>query len=252
KGLMLFICVVWATNFAVIKKIFDVLPDGVLDPSLYVACRFSLAAIVTAPFLIGSKLEWGLVRNGIAVGLCVFVGYIGQSLGILESTANKTAFFCSLNVVWVALVTGVRTQTFKKKTWAAVTLAILGAAVIELKGFVTPELNDLWLVLQPIGFGSGYLVLEENMKEYPQSARAITAIKLLTIATLTTLWAGLDGHSVADLAPILENPIATAGIMYTGLITTALAIYMQSVVFKKVSSTDASIILTSEPIWASA
>mmetsp|Transcript_2128 Transcript_2128/g.3349 ORF Transcript_2128/g.3349 Transcript_2128/m.3349 type:complete len:404 (-) Transcript_2128:158-1369(-) len=252
KGLMLLICIIWATNFAIIKEIFAVLPDGVLDPSLYVAIRFTLAAIVMAPGAAGSFNNWGLIRNGIGVGLCVFLGYIGQSLGILESTANKTAFFCSLNVVWVALVNGVRTGEFAKRTWAAIALAVTGAAFIELKGFVEPNLNDLWLILQPIGFGSGYLVLEENMKQYPESSKSITSWKLFTIGICTTTWAAMNGHTLDDLAPILESPIATAGILYTSLITTAFAILLQSIVFKKVSSTDASIILTSEPIWAAA
>mgnify|MGYP001403838973 CR=1 FL=1 len=37
---------------------------------------------------------------------------------------------------------------------------------------------------------------------------------------------------------------------YTGLITTAGAILLQSVAFKRVSAQDASIIIASEPVWA--
>lgn len=250
KGLMLFICVIWATNFAVIKKIFEVLPDGVLDPSLYVAIRFAIAAVVMLPGAIGSLRNWGLVKNGILVGLCVFLGYIGQSMGILTSTANKTAFFCSMNVIWVALVTALMTRKFSARTWVSVLLTVSGAAFIELRGVVAPTVNDLWLLLQPIGFGSGYLVLEQNMKQFPDSAQAITSLKLLTVSICTLAWAIFNGHKLADLKPILSNGIATAGLLYTGLFTTAFAILLQSVVFKRVSSTDASIILTSEPIWA--
>lgn len=250
KGLMLLICIIWATNFAVIKKIFEVLPDGVLDPSLYVAIRFAIAAVVMLPGAVGSLRNWGLIKNGVLVGLCVFLGYIGQSMGILTSTANKTAFFCSMNVIWVALVTALMSRKFSLRTWISVLLTVSGAAFIELRGVVAPTMNDLWLLLQPIGFGSGYLVLEHNMKQFPDSAQAITSIKLLTVSVCTLAWAVFNGHKLADLKPILSNGIATAGLLYTGLFTTAFAILLQSVVFKRVSSTDASIILTSEPIWA--
>ena len=39
---------------------------------------------------------------------------------------------------------------------------------------------------------------------------------------------------------------------YTGLISTALTIWLQAKVFKRLPSTDASIILASEPLWATA
>lgn len=134
KGLMLFICLVWATNFAIIKQIFDVLPRGVLDPSLYTAIRFTIAAAIMSPGIIGNLNQPGLIKNGILAGICIFIGYIGQSIGIMHSTANKAAFFCSLNVVWVALVSSALNKNFKKKTWIAVALAIIGAGFIELKG----------------------------------------------------------------------------------------------------------------------
>ena len=38
--------------------------------------------------------------------------------------------------------------------------------------------------------------------------------------------------------------------MYTGLITTALALWVESIAFKRVPATDASIILTTEPLFA--
>lgn len=250
KGAMMLICIIWSTNFAVIKQLFDALPPGVLDPSLYTAIRFTIAAVVMSPGAVGSLNKPGLVMNGILAGLCVFTGYFGQSIGLMHSTANKAAFFCSMNVVWVALVSGVMTKSFKKKTWLAVLLAVSGVGFLELRGTVVPSINDLWLLLQPLGFGTGYLVLERNMRDYPGSARAITSLKLITLSILTIIWALANGHSPQDVLPIFQNKVATLSILYTSLVTTAFAIYLQSIVFKKVTSTDASIILTTEPIWA--
>ena len=53
-----------------------------------------------------------------------------------------------------------------------------------------------------------------------------------------------------DFSPILESSVATAGILYTGLITTALALWVESMAFAKVPATDASLILTTEPLFA--
>lgn len=55
---------------------------------------------------------------------------------------------------------------------------------------------------------------------------------------------------IPDFTPILESPLALGGIAYTGLITTALALWVESIAFKRVPATDASIILTTEPLFA--
>jgi hypothetical protein len=47
RGVVLGICLVWSTNFAVIKEIFQAAPT--IDPSLYAAIRFSLASLVMLP-----------------------------------------------------------------------------------------------------------------------------------------------------------------------------------------------------------
>ena len=47
RGVVLFICIVWSTNFTVCKEIYQAVPS--IDPSLYAAIRFSLAAGVLLP-----------------------------------------------------------------------------------------------------------------------------------------------------------------------------------------------------------
>merc|ERR1712071_674492 len=55
---------------------------------------------------------------------------------------------------------------------------------------------------------------------------------------------------VPDITPVLNSQAALAGVLYTGLITTALALWVESIAFKRVPATDASIILATEPLFA--
>ena len=64
------------------------------------------------------------------------------------------------------------------------------------------------------------------------------------------MWAMSEGHNLAEVEDVLTNPIASKILTYTGLVTTAGAILLQSVAFKRVSAQDASIIIASEPVWA--
>ena len=240
----------WSTNFAVVKDIFDDVPD--MDPSLYCALRFLIAGIVMLPNAFGRFQNTDLFLRSSYIGLSVFIGYIGQTVGMQAgSTADKSAFICSLNVVWVALYTSVISKNFRRETWVAVSLAIFGVGFLELAGSTPVEMSDLWLILQPLGFGSGYLLLEDVIKDYPGEAAAITSFKLIAITLLSCTWAFIvDGNGFNDVSEVFESQIAVAGILYTGLFTTAAAIWVQSIAFKKVSAKDVSMILTTEPIWA--
>lgn len=250
KLLMLAVCIIWSTNFSVIKLILYSVPDGLLEPSLYLSIRFSIAAVLLSPLLVGKYKNKDLTLNGLLLGAAIFVGYLGQSLGLEVSTADKSAFFCSLHVVFVPLVNQLLTKTFKLQTWVAVAFSVIGVALIELKGSVQPEIGDLLLVLQPIGFGSGYLLLERLIKKYPDEARAITAYKITGVAICSLIWTFFNGTTFDDLAPLVDNSTAISGLLYTSVVTTSFAIWLQSIVFKRVPATDASIILTSEPLWA--
>jgi len=248
RGVVLGICLIWSTNFAVIKEIFQAAPT--IDPSLYAAIRFSLASIVMLPRTFNSIGNLPLIASSMGVGVSVFFGYFGQSIGLLTTTANKSSFICSLNVVWVALVSSLIKKEFKTQALISAFLAVIGVAVLESDGNSPPVIGDLWSLCQPVGFGSGYLILEYVVAKYPDNPGAITAFKIFGIAILSIIWAAASGHTLADLQPIMESNIAVAGLLYTGIITTAAALWVQSYAFEEVAATDVSIILSTEPIFA--
>jgi len=255
KSLVWFLAFCWATNFPVIKMMYDAAPE--LDPSLYSALRFGVAGLVFLPVLpsslkrLGSEKFFDMTTRAVTIGMVLFAGYYGQAQGMYEgSTAGKAAFLCTLQIVWVALWKGLENKSFEIKTWASVALAVFGTALLELQGSQPPIWGDLWLMLQPIGFGSGYVLLESTIRKYPNDARGVTACKLLAVGICCIIWASSMGHTTQEALDVLSTPTALQGLTYTALITTAATIWLQSIVFKRVSASDASIIIASEPVWA--
>jgi len=250
KGVVCFLCVLWATNFASVKLIFETAPN--LDPSLYATVRFGLAALVLLPIYIDKLSDFKLVAKSFTIGLFVFIAYLGQAVGLAEgSTADKSAFICSLLVVWVALITGVRQGSFSLKTSASVLLAVTGVGFLELEGSSAPVLGDLWSCLQPIGFGTSYVLIENIMKNDGKGqGPAVTGLRVLFIALASALWAIFSGQTMDNVHELLESQTALLALAYTGIITTAGGIYLQTFAFARVSSTDASIILSAEPVFA--
>lgn len=211
-------------------------------------------------------------------------GYIGQILGLLTTTASRSCVICSLHCVFVAVVaemarssrrpSGSPTAAFDTKRLGPAALAVIGVAIVELQGAAgAPNIGDLLSFAQPIGFGMGYLQLEELMRRRPETAMTVSAIKLAVVALVSLclfevgpLFASVDlttpttaiqaishwSPQIPHFGAILDSPVALGGILYTGLITTALALWVESIAFAKVPATDASIILTTEPLFAAA
>ena len=243
------ICVVWSTNFAVIKTIFEAVPG--LDASMYSAIRFSIAAIVMLPRTINSWGNWDMIARTAVMAFFVFLGYFGQGVGMsMGSSADKSAFICSLNCVWVALAQGLLMRVCRMQTWLSGCFAVAGVALLELNGSMPATDGDLWLVFQPIGFGTGYILLESLVADYPNDAAAITSFKLLFIGIFSIVWTLSNGKGIEDLKPVWQSTTAIVGLLYCSLFTTVIAIWVQSIAFKKVSAKDVSIILCTEPLWA--
>lgn len=262
----------WATNFAVIKEITS--QPGV-NTQMYAVSRFSVAAGCLLPW-IGNISSQKVFLRAVECGSWVAFGYIGQAIGLMTTTASKSCFICSLNVVFVAMIVGLTKRKFDPQTLAAAVLAVCGVGFLELAGSqqfvigmgleVAGEIlgwigsrcenrrafrrlgGDLISLAQPIGFGMGYIRLEEIMASSPKDALPVTATKLLIVALASWAYALVAGST--DLAPVMTSQVALMGVLYTGVVTSALALLVESVAFRFVDAASASVIFTTEPLWA--
>jgi drug/metabolite transporter (DMT)-like permease len=285
RGVVVLLCAVWASNFACAKII---LAQPGMNPSLYAVARFSIAAISLLPGSINAarqgKISQDIAIGAIVCGAWVSFGYLGQTVGLMTTTPSRACVICSLNCIFVAIVSEyMRVNTYIANTTNTKSIniddrddnettnlkfnlmklipaliAVIGVAIIELKGAAgNPTIGDLICFSQPIGFGMGYLQLEQLMKKEPSAALPVSGIKLAVVALAALLLfesssGGGGGLMVPDFTPILSSPVALRAICYTGIITTSLALWVESIAFQRVKATDASIILTTEPLFAAA
>lgn len=240
------LCMVWATNFAVIKEI--TAQPGVTT-ELYAVSRFTVAALAMAPGVLSISSPAILLR-AVECGAWVAFGYMGQAIGLMTTTAAKSCFICSLNVVFVALIVAATQRKIDVQTVLAAVLAVMGVGFLELAGSQQFVIGDLFSLAQPIGFGMGYIRLEQIMSDSPKDAWAVTSVKLLMVALASWLYFGLSSGTIPDFSPILAAPGALYGVLWCGLITTALALVVESYAFRYVDATSASVIFTTEPLWA--
>lgn len=273
KQILLGLCILWATNFAVIEQIFEACPG--LHPSLYSLIRFGIASVILLPTYVTKLTDTRLVKNSFIVGVCIFAGYIGQALGLANgSTPEKVSFIASLVVVYVPLLQGFLKKDFSDTVWSSVILALIGIAALELGGSSRPILGDLYALGQPIGFGTSYILLEKVLKgkdaslfdnpsddgfneksrelSMPPDPAAVTGLRILFITLASAGWALASGQDLGKVQEVLQNPLAIDDIIYTGAISTALGIFLQTLGSSKVKATDVSIIFAAEPVFATA
>ena len=261
----------WGANLGTTTYALEALGDP-SKAAVFVAARFVVGAGVLVPF-VASATSAEAVFAGIQVGALCALGYAAQSLALAMGTAPGTAaFICSLQSVVVALMSA-RSKGVAPTLWLAVLLSVSGVGFLELGGAADAAasaaasapafcLGDLVAFGQPLSFGLSYVVLEQAMAEHPEDELPLAALQCMVIAVAAVGAASLSGHQAplelpwGDLLPgAAPNGPAwavPAAVLYTGLVSTALTIWLQAKVFKRVPSTDASIILASEPLWATA
>lgn len=245
---VLVLTVVWATNFPVIKGIFQ---TG-LQPPEYAGLRFGIAALSLLPLAKWDNKE--LIKGGAQCGAWVATGYVTQAIALTTASANKGAFICASQVIFVAVVSCIFKHKFVPRTILAAVLALAGVGLLELAGPVAPEWSDLWCLGMPVCFGMGYIRLEELMEEYPDDALTVSALKVGVVGAVALVWAAgraALGGGVDELVGLLASPnMPWMALLYTGLVTTAGAIVAESYAFKYVPAADAAVILSTEPLWA--
>jgi len=274
RSLLIGAAALYGTNFSLVKILGDTMPEGI---SLTI--RFALAAVVTLPWLFEGEMfdaTSGEINRdllmatwlGFEIGLWNSIGYVAQAVGLETTDAGKSAFICSLAVVVVPLldfVTG--SKRIETRQWIGVILSVIGVAFLELTGggganavqssstgmLSTGEMLSL---VQPFAFGIGFWKVEKALHQYPAEARRLTAAQLLAVfcASLCYGWSAIDTSSLNSFpwSEWMTSPVILFSLFWTGVITTALTIYMENKAMETLSAAEATVIFATEPLWGTA
>ena len=250
------------------------------------SARFVLAGAALFPFLL--QLAPSLRGPALRCGCFTALGYVSQSIALVDTPAATVAFLGALTVVVCpsleATLDG-RKLGFSDapQVWLAAGLALAGVAVLELSDLLAPGAaagsfaGDAWSVLQAVGFGTSFYLTERMMAKEPSQALPITAVQVFVTAAVAAVWAALDGFAVGPcdggwLLDEASNPLGfgassltlpglfldptartvAGAAAWTGLMTTAANRVGETTALGRVSSAEASVLLATEPMFAAA
>ena len=243
-------CALYGTNF-----VFGKLLAGSFDPSVVSGLRFSLAALALSPYL--RQFDRALLGPVLSCGAATSVAYIGQAFALQSISAGKTGFMCSLSVIICplleAIFDGVRvTPVFM----AAIALSLTGVGTLELTGGVAPSWGDAYAIAQPLGFGYAYWRMSKIMRKSPTQTLPVTAAMMATIGAISLAWffgtAAAQGRVTSAVPDVMAqlDVASIASIFYLGIVTTAMTSVGETKALASVTAGEASILLTTEPVWA--
>jgi drug/metabolite transporter (DMT)-like permease len=279
RFLLLVAAGLYGTNFTIVKILNDQMPFGAST-----SLRFTLATLATLPFLFpafsstsiaagaavgaasasSALASWSdvlpVIITGMEVGFFNAMAYIFQAVGLQTVDASKSAFICSLAVVVVPILDFL----FKKKSLsiqsiAGLLCAVVGVGLLELSGTnlsLTP--GDFFTFAQPLFFGIGIWKMEEAMHKYPMEAKRITASQVLMVAICSVVncfliqphfGTGCPPPSLDQIISWITEPKVLAALVWTGVVTTALTQYLETVSLKTLSASEATLWFSTEPLW---
>jgi drug/metabolite transporter (DMT)-like permease len=249
----------YGTNFSLVKHLGDIMPVGIST-----SLRFAAAVLVTLPWLLKDlrKNDDALMAAwlGFEVGLWNSIGYVSQAVGLDTTPAAESAFICSLAVVTVPILDFCAGKKLLSRQWIGVILAVVGVAFLELVGSSssshTMSTGDLLTMVQPFAFGLGFWRMESAMRRFPDHASRMTAAQLLAVF-LSSVAYGLWAIDMPTLQSFPWDEWMTSSsvifsILWTGIITTALSIYMENKAMQTLSAAETTLIFSTEPLWGAA
>lgn len=245
--------VIWGSTFPLIKTSL-----GTLSPSVLVMARFVVAAIALLPVVgmrlrsvslavapVGtpSHLSKGLILDGIGVSVLMFSAVLTQAIGLETAPANRAAFITSLNVILVPIFARLLGRKISIRVAIAAGLALAGVGLLSWEGGAL-GVGDLWVLLCAACWAVYILRMERIVQRY--SATALTTVQVMAIALLSLLWAA--PHIASQTAALI---VSAAVVLYLGLFATALTTWTQASAQRHLSATEAAILYTLEPVFAS-
>ncbi|MGG6269810.1 DMT family transporter [Leptolyngbya sp. AN03gr2] len=234
--LLILTTAIWGTSFPLLKGALNDLPAPMI-----LASRFTIAAIVFSPYL--RHLNRNLIRDGAILGGIYFIECLLALIGLETISANRSAFLISLNVILVPLFGTVLGRSLPRQILIAVGIAIAGISIMSWEGggFGTGEILTLACA---IGVAIYILAMEAITPKHP--TLPLVAVQLAIAALLSIVWAILNGQfpftGIASHLNIL---------MYVGVMITAVPIWTQTQAQRWVSASEAALLYTLEPVFAS-
>lgn len=231
----------WGSTFAIGK-----IATEAFSASFIIALRFTVAslALLVAVYPLRNLINRQYMIDGIWMGITLFLSYILQVAGLaMDTSPGKSAFLCTTYCVLVPFMYWFAT---KKRPAilhiVCVFICLLGIGIISLKGGLGMSAGDVLTVLSGVPCAVNIVISAIVCQN--KNPLLLTTIELCVVAVLAWICV-----IFTDTFP-REFPLNTVGgIVYLGLVATALCLFLQSYGLKYAEASIGGMLLSLESVF---
>lgn len=241
KLALLLTAILWGSTFTIGK-----LAAEVFSASSIIAFRFlvAAAALLVAAYPLRKQLNRQYWIDGFWMGLTLFISYVLQVGGLaLDTSPGKSAFLCTTYSVLVPfLYWFVTKERPKTHHILCVFLCLSGVGILSLSGVWGMSAGDILTVLSGIPCAMNIVISSIVSKN--KNVLLLTTVELWVVTIFAWIFVFAEGSF-----PAVFPASAVGGIVYLGLIATALCLYMQSYGLKYAEPAIGGMLLSLESVF---
>jgi drug/metabolite transporter (DMT)-like permease len=241
ESILLCMTIIWGGTFSVVKS-------GLSDisPMAFVAIRFWIASVVFIALFRKKifQISRPTLIRGCILGIFLFAGFAGQTIGLLLTTASKSGFITGTLVIF----TPIAQLIIERRPPTVGNIVGIILVTIGLWIFTSPQgsefnTGDVLTLAAAVVWGVYIVCLDLFSKKHDSSQ--LTFIQVGATAVLATV-----------VIPFVEIPFIhysgnlLVAFLYTALLSTVVTTYAQTRYQKETTPTRAAIIFSLEPIIA--
>ncbi|MEN9796333.1 MAG: hypothetical protein RL653_29 [Pseudomonadota bacterium] len=244
-AVLLGITAFWSTSFVLVK---DAL--GHADPVTFLALRFGVGALACTALAWREGWHLPSVLAGARLAPFLFLGYVLQTAGLAYTTPARSAFLTGMCVLLVPFVAwGLLRRALRWGVMAGVGFAAAGMYLMTLAGKDGAAAQGSWLGdLLTLGCAVSYAFHVVLTDKYAPGARP-------GVMVATQVW-GVFLFSL-PLLPLVETKLEPTALLwgvvaYTGVLSTAVAISLQTWAQARTTAVRAALVFALEPVFTAA
>jgi drug/metabolite transporter (DMT)-like permease len=233
---LLFVTVAWGLTFPVQK-----IALAGSNPFFYNFLRFLLASFFTL-LVFRKKPRW---REGLILGLFIGIGYATQTSGLKLTTSTKSGFITSLYIPFVPIFSLI-IEKVKPTRLQVVSffLSIVGLYLLSSPSNDAFNVGDLLTLFCAVAFAVQIVLVTRYTSQEGCEESSLLLPQFLLTALFNLSLSPLEG-------PIGIKPSYLFALIFTSLVATVLAFWVQVKFQRDIGSNSAALIYTAEPVFAS-
>lgn len=239
KTMLVAMALMWGFSFCMMKDVLDALP-----PYLLLACRFLIAAAIMLVLFfrrIRAHFNRTYIVAGLLMGGSLWAAYMLQTVGLVDTTAGKSAFLTGTYCVLVPFIGhAVMGEELTRYNLGAAFLCLAGIAFVALDSFTVGK-GDLLTLAGAIFFAIEIVIAAKFSRNL--DVNVITFWMFLVVALLC-----VAGWLLTEQTPLLAmfTPSLVGTVLFLAVMCTCVGMLVQNLGLAHVPSSTGSLLLSLE------